>query len=110
MFSLPNTFVGPLTLPSRKLGTSNQLRDTNAVTEQLHTQLYDLRSKLYSVERERDLSQLRVEMMQMHGSAPNPAPRHARHRHKPKQPSYTYYPDGGQSVIWHFGHPISGTS
>ncbi|KAG1868350.1 hypothetical protein DFJ58DRAFT_723609 [Suillus subalutaceus] len=92
------------------LTQAQQLRDTNAVTEQLRTQLYDMRSKLYTVERERDLSQLRVEMMQMHGSAPNPAPRHAhpnsaprhaRHRHKPKQPSYTYYPDGGQSVIWH---------
>lgn len=83
------------------LTQAQQLRDANAVTEQLRTQLYDLRSKLYSVERERDLSQLRAEMMQMHGPAPKPAPRHARHRHRPKQPNYTYYPDGGQSVIWH---------
>ncbi|KAG1732841.1 hypothetical protein EDD22DRAFT_762156, partial [Suillus occidentalis] len=83
------------------LTQAQQLRDANAVTEQLRTQLYDLRSKLYSVERERDLSQLRVEMMQMHAPAPKPASRHARHRHRPKQPNYTYYPDGGQSVIWH---------
>ncbi|KAG1739693.1 hypothetical protein EDB19DRAFT_1589526, partial [Suillus lakei] len=43
-----------------------QLQDMNVVTEQLCTQLYDLYSKLYSVEHECDLSQLRVEMMQMH--------------------------------------------
>lgn len=83
------------------LTQAQQLRDANAVTEQLRTQLYDLRSKLYSVEREHNLSQLRAEMMQMHGPAPKPAPRHARHQHRPKQPNYTYYPDGGQSVIWH---------
>ncbi|KAG2131631.1 hypothetical protein DEU56DRAFT_688381, partial [Suillus clintonianus] len=95
------------------LTQAQQLRDANAVTEQLRTQLYDLRTRLYNVERERDLGKLRAEMMQMHASAPIQAPhnvhpnpvsrnaRNARHRYKPKQPSYTYYPDGGQSVIWH---------
>ncbi|KIK32392.1 hypothetical protein CY34DRAFT_19082 [Suillus luteus UH-Slu-Lm8-n1] len=83
---------------------AQQLRDANAVTEQLRTQLYDLRTRLYDVEREHDLSKLRAEMLQMHGSAPNQAPparRSSRHRHRPKLPSYTHYPDGGQSVIWH---------
>lgn len=86
------------------LTQAQQLRDANAVTEQLRTQLYDLRTRLYDVERERDLSKLRAEMLQMHGSAPNQAPparRSSRHRHRPKLPSYTHYPDGGQSVIWH---------
>jgi hypothetical protein len=78
-----------------------QLRDANTVMEGLCTQLYDLRTKLYAVEHERDLGQLRMEMMQMHGPPPNPAPRNTHRRHKPKQASYTYYPDGGQSVIWH---------
>lgn len=43
-------------------------------------------------------------MLQMHGSAPNQAPpasHSSHHWHKPKLLSYTHYPDGGQSVIWH---------
>ncbi|KAG0694988.1 hypothetical protein DFH29DRAFT_1005855 [Suillus ampliporus] len=83
------------------LTQAQQLRDANAVTKQLHTQLYDLCTRLYDVECECDLGQLRVEMMQMHRSAPNQAPCNTCHQHKPKQPSYIYYPDGGQSVIWH---------
>ncbi|KAG2747611.1 hypothetical protein P692DRAFT_20736122, partial [Suillus brevipes Sb2] len=86
------------------LTQAQQLRDANTVTEQLRTQLYDLRTRLYDIECEHDLSKLHAEMLQMHGSAPNQAPpaRHSScHRHRPKLPSYTHYPDGGQCVIWH---------
>jgi hypothetical protein len=83
------------------LTQAQQLQDANTVMEGLRTQLYDLRTKLYAVECEHDLGQLHMEMMQMHGPPPNPAPCNTHCRHKPKQASYTYYPDGGQSVIWH---------
>ncbi|KAG2342378.1 hypothetical protein BDR05DRAFT_1001003 [Suillus weaverae] len=85
------------------LAQGQQLRDANTVSEKLRTQLFDLQSRLYNVERQHDLNQLHLEMMQMHQPAPNQAaPRsHHLHKPKPKQANYTYYPDGGQSVLWH---------
>ncbi|KAG1874731.1 hypothetical protein DFJ58DRAFT_638700, partial [Suillus subalutaceus] len=85
------------------LSQGQQLRDANAVTEKLRTQLFDLQSRLFDAERERDLTQLRLEMIQMHQPPPKKAAHKTHHqrRPKPKQADYTYYPDGGQSVIWH---------
>jgi hypothetical protein len=42
------------------LTQAQQLRDANTVTQGLCTQLYDLRTKLYAVEHEHDLGQLRI--------------------------------------------------
>lgn len=85
------------------LAQGQQLRDANAVTEKLRTQLFDLQTRLYDTERERDLTQLRLEMTQMHQPPPNKAAPKTRHqrRPKPKLADYTYYPDGGQCVVWH---------
>ncbi|KAG1881212.1 hypothetical protein F4604DRAFT_1678807 [Suillus subluteus] len=92
------------TLANTQLLTQGQqLRDANAVTEKLRTQLFNLQTRLYTTERERDLTQLRLEMTQAHQPTPNQAAPKSRHRRKPKpkHADYTYYPDGGQSVIWH---------
>ncbi|KAG1852889.1 hypothetical protein DFJ58DRAFT_661033 [Suillus subalutaceus] len=85
------------------LSQGQQLRDANAVTEKLWTQLFDLQSRLFDAERERDLTQLHLEMIQMHQPPPKKAAHKTHHqcRPEPKQADYTYYPDGGQSVIWH---------
>jgi hypothetical protein len=72
---------------------------------------FDLQTRLYDTERQRDLTQLRLEMTQIHQPAPNQAAPKSRHQHKPKpkQVDYTYYPDGGQCVIWH-SNPETPTS
>ncbi|KAG2343749.1 hypothetical protein BDR05DRAFT_999671 [Suillus weaverae] len=85
------------------LAQGQQLHDANTVSEKLRTQLFDLQSQLYDVECQRNLNQLHLEMMQVHQPAPHQAAPRSRHlrKPKPKQANYTYYPDGGQSVLWH---------
>ncbi|KAG1809106.1 uncharacterized protein BJ212DRAFT_1484604 [Suillus subaureus] len=93
----------PDLLQTQLLAQGQQLHDTNAVTEKLWTQLFDLQMRLFDVECEHDLTQLHLEMMQMHQPPPNKAAPKTCHQHKPKpkQVDYTYYPDGDQNVIWH---------
>ncbi|KAG2746074.1 hypothetical protein P692DRAFT_20642251, partial [Suillus brevipes Sb2] len=84
------------------LAQGQQLRDANAITEKLRTQLFELQTRLYDTERQRDLTQLCLEMtQQIHQPAPNQATPKSFSTPKPKQADYTYYPDGGQCVIWH---------
>lgn len=78
------------------LTQSQQLRDSQALVESLRTELFNLRTRLYDVERERDKAELRVEMMQMSGST------HRQHVPMPKRKSLhqAWYPDGGGCTKW----------
>ncbi|KAJ8588986.1 hypothetical protein M405DRAFT_881852 [Rhizopogon salebrosus TDB-379] len=78
------------------LTQSQQLRDSQAVVESLRTQLFDLRTRLYDVERERDKAELRIEMMQMSGST------RRQHVPMPKRKSLhqDWYPEGGGCTRW----------
>lgn len=78
------------------LTQSQQLRDSQAATETLHGQLFDLRARMYDIERERDRAELRIEMMQMSGST------RRQHVRMPKRKNLhqEWYPEGGGSTRW----------
>ncbi|KAG1901616.1 uncharacterized protein F5891DRAFT_1187488 [Suillus fuscotomentosus] len=78
------------------LTQSQQLCDSQAATETLHGQLFDLRARMYDIEREHDWVELRIEMMQMSGST------HRQHVRMPKHKNLhqEWYPEGGGSTRW----------
>ncbi|KAG2144484.1 hypothetical protein DEU56DRAFT_754155 [Suillus clintonianus] len=87
-----------LTRLSGAFDPAQQLRDSQATNENLRNQLFDLRARLYDVERARDKAELRVEMLDMKVSG-----RHRRlHSPLPKEKTMVseWYPDGGQSIRW----------
>ncbi|KAG2157038.1 hypothetical protein DEU56DRAFT_720970, partial [Suillus clintonianus] len=87
------------TLANTQLMTqAQQLRDSQATNENLRNQLFDLRARLYDVERACDKAELRAEMLDMkvsgcHQRLRSPLP-------KEKTMVSEWYPDGGQSIRW----------
>ncbi|KAG0694477.1 hypothetical protein DFH29DRAFT_788389, partial [Suillus ampliporus] len=75
---------------------SQQLHDSQAATETMHGQLFDLRTCMYDIEREHDRAELCIEMMQMSGSA------RRQHVQMPKRKNLhqEWYPEGGGSIRW----------
>ncbi|KAG1858731.1 hypothetical protein DFJ58DRAFT_726511 [Suillus subalutaceus] len=80
---------GAFDLLFSKLETRIQLRDANAITEKLRTQLFDLQTRLYTTEHKCDLTQLRLEMTQANQPTPNQAAPKSCHRRKPKPKTQT---------------------
>ncbi|KAG2127011.1 hypothetical protein BD769DRAFT_1387906 [Suillus cothurnatus] len=77
-----------------------QLRDSQNRIDTLHAQLFDLRDRLYDVERARNIAEMHVELLQTSALG-------ARRRKNPRSPlpkrktmMHEYYPDGGQSIRW----------
>ncbi|KAG1742073.1 hypothetical protein EDD22DRAFT_958975 [Suillus occidentalis] len=73
-----------------------QLRDSQNRIDSLHSQLFDLREKLYDVERARNIAEMYVEMLQTSGSADG----RRKNLSKRKTMMHEHYPDGGQSIRW----------
>lgn len=73
-----------------------QLRDSQNRVDSLHSQLFDLRERLYDVERARNIAEMYVEMLQTSGSGD----RRRKNLSKRKTMMHEHYPDGGQSIRW----------
>jgi len=78
------------------LTQSQQLHDSQAATETLCGQLYDLHTRMYDVEHECDQAQLCIEMMEMSGSTRRQCIRMP----KCKSLHQDWYPEGGGSTRW----------
>lgn len=81
---------------------AQQLRDSQDRVDTLHAELFDLRDRLYDVQRARDIAEMHVEMLQASASGSSDQRRRNLHSPLPKRKSmmHEYYPDGGQSIRW----------
>ncbi|KAG2031842.1 hypothetical protein BDR03DRAFT_1015728 [Suillus americanus] len=79
------------------LAQGQQLHGANGVTEKLQTQLFDLQTRLYEAKHERDLIQLRLEMMQMQQPPPNKAT--PKTCHQCQAPSYHWWRGRGGLLV-----------
>ncbi|KAG1790703.1 uncharacterized protein HD556DRAFT_1445986 [Suillus plorans] len=84
------------------LMTQDQLRDSQRRIDTLHTELFDLRGRLYDaqVEHARDLAEIQREMLQMRESSGRNHKKLPSSPPKRKSMVHKYYPDGGQSIRW----------
>ncbi|KAG2048890.1 hypothetical protein BDR06DRAFT_1012543 [Suillus hirtellus] len=78
------------------LTQSQQLHDSQATTETLHGQLFDLRACVYNIERERDRAKLHIKMMQMSGSMRRQHVQMPKHKNLHQE----WYSEGGGSTRW----------
>ncbi|KAG1796531.1 hypothetical protein EV424DRAFT_1546990 [Suillus variegatus] len=84
------------------LMTQAQLRDSQRRIDTLHTELFDLRGRLYDtqVEHARDLAEIQRKMLQMRESSGRNHKKLPSSPPKRKSMVHEYYPDGGQSIRW----------
>ena len=87
------------------MASAQQSRDTLAVIESLRLQITTLQARVYDADRARDLSQLKLEMMQASSFAtPKPTmrvpPKYMAPKLRRKTRNEVRYVDGGGSVTW----------
>ena len=81
------------------LTLAQQLRDSQATTESLRGQLFDVRNQLYEAQCECDRAEMRLEMMQSRSRRPREAGMyHNLPKHKCQ--SYRWFADGGEALAW----------
>ncbi|KAG1862955.1 hypothetical protein C8R48DRAFT_673089 [Suillus tomentosus] len=74
----------------------HQLQDSQNRIDSLHSQVFDLRERLYDVERAHNIAEMYVEMLQTSGLGD----RRRKNLSKRKTMMHEHYPDGGQSIRW----------
>ncbi|KAG1760570.1 hypothetical protein EDD22DRAFT_954807 [Suillus occidentalis] len=83
------------------MAQAQQLRDSQDRIDTLHTQLFDLRSRLYEVEHAHSMAEYQRMLKTTRGSREH---RRTKKPHSPppkrKSMVHEYYPDGGQSIRW----------
>ncbi|KAG1868693.1 hypothetical protein C8R48DRAFT_771474 [Suillus tomentosus] len=86
------------------MAQAQQLRDSQNRIDNLHTQLFDLRSRLYEVEHAHNMAEIqRLETLQTQRRGSRDHRRTMKlHSPPPKRKSmvHEYYSDGGQSIRW----------
>ena len=82
------------------LTLAQQLCDSQATTESLHSQLFDVCNQLYEARRECDRAEMHLEMM--HSKSRQPCWEVGRYHNLPKhkRQSYHWFADGGEALAW----------